>query len=143
MKKSLVAIISAVLMTAGLVAGSASAATAAENPYAGTIAVGNTVKVAAPYQFGRVNAAKPMTVFFGGADGNRVPGTLVVATRKIGTGNVTARNWDFSGTTTRVWTAAFQSTGNFQVTLTFYPDDDTYRVATRQFNIWVTRTGRP
>lgn len=141
MKKALVAIISAVLMTAGLVAGTAASATAAE-PYPASVGVGNSVTAGAPYQFGRTGAAKPYTVFFAGFDGNRVTGTVFISARKIGTSSVATRAWDFKGVTTRIWSPAFAQSGNYAVTISFVPDDEVYKTSSRSFNLWVTPTGR-
>ncbi|MFW6772755.1 hypothetical protein ACOACO_00595 [Nocardioides sp. CPCC 205120] len=147
MKKLLVAVFSAVLMTAGLVAGTGvSPASAAEEPYPGTYTVGSRIVVGAPYQYGRQNAAKPLTVFFVGSNGQRVEGEVVTTVRRVGTADVRATSYDYFGTTRRIWTPNFgirPTPANYQVVVSFFPYDEAYQPTTRSFYVWVTRTGRP
>lgn len=142
MKKSLVAIISAVLLTAGLVAGTSNV-TASAAPYPGSIAVGSSIKAGVPYRYGRVGYAKPYIVFYKGHDNQRVNGTVYVSVRKVATDSVITRAWRFKGWTTRVWTTAFPSSGSWNTTITFVPDNPVYRSTSRSFWLWVTPSGRP
>lgn len=140
MKKSVVAVISAVVMTAGLLVGTANVAANAE-PYPGTIQVGSTFQAGAPYRFGRIDYAKPYVVFFKGYDNQRVNGTVLVSVRNVATSRVITRSWQFKGWTTRVWTSAFPSGGSWHTSITFVPDNPVYRTHTRSWWLWVTPTG--
>lgn len=122
--------------------GSVAVSDVPQPPAKGSIGVGNSVKVAAPYRYGKVGGAKPFTVFFAGEDGKRVSGTTFVTARKVGTSQLTATAWSFRGTTTRMWTPNLTSAGSWQITVTFVPDDETYRPSVRSWFLWVTPTGR-
>lgn len=111
-------------------------------PQPGSVGVGNSVKVDPPYRYGRTGAAKPFVVFFGGNDGKRVHGITYVTIRKVGTSQLITRAWEYKGWTTRLWTPAIPSNGSWQVTVTFVPSNPVYRVAQRQWWLWVTPTGR-
>ena len=99
MKKLLVAVISAVVMAAGLVAGAgASPVAAAEGGYPGQYAVGSSIKVDAPWRFGRVGTGQGIAVFFQGNNnglGTEVTGTTYVTLRLAGQGQFTATAYSY------------------------------------------------
>lgn len=112
-------------------------------PEPGSIGVGSSLTVGAPWRFGRVGTAKPFTIFYAGEDATRVSGTAYVTIRKAGTAQVIARSWRYSGTTTRMWTPTVPTTGSWQVSVTFVPDDPAYRATVRSWWQWTTVSGRP
>ncbi|WP_028473951.1 hypothetical protein [Nocardioides alkalitolerans] len=147
MKKLLVAVISAVVMAAGLVAGAgASPVAAAEGGYPGQYAVGSSIKVDAPWRFGRVGTGQGIAVFFQGSNngiGTEVTGTTYVTLRLAGQGQFTATAYSYGGSVTRVVTPVIPRKGSYQVSITFVPSDTTYRSTTRSYWIWATPSGRP
>lgn len=146
MKKLLVAVISAVLMAAGLVAASgASPATAAE-PYPGQYAVGSSIKPDAPWRFAKTGAGQGVSVYFAGSTGSTTtvtPGTAYVTLRLAGQGQFTATAFTYNGSTSRVITPVIPRKGSYQVAITFVPSDSAYRPTTRSYWIWATPSGRP
>lgn len=114
----------------------------AQPPAPGSVGVGNTVIVEPPYRYGKVGGAKPFVIFFAGHDGNRVSGRAYVTIRKVGTSELITRVWDFNGVTTRMWTPTIPTSGSWQVTTTFVPDEPRYATTSRSWWLWVTPTGR-
>lgn len=110
-------------------------------PAPGSIGTGSQLTVAPPYRYGRTGGAKSFVAFYAGHDGARVQGTVFVTTRKVGSSQLTATAWSYSGTTTRMWTPTLPTSGSWQVTATFVPSDPAYRPSVRSWWLWVTPSG--
>ncbi|HEY1134312.1 MAG TPA: hypothetical protein VGE77_07015 [Nocardioides sp.] len=142
MKKLLVAIISTVVMAVGVIAGSAATASAAEG-YPGQYAVGSRLTPDPISNVGKAGTGKGFTIFYAGEPGVRVNGEVFITIRRYGTGNVVAKQYDYSGTTRYYVTPHFPAgiKANYKVTVTFQPSDEQFRPAVRSWNVWVTESG--
>lgn len=113
-------------------------------PQPGQYGVGSRIAPQAPWSFGRLGSAKPITVYFEGEDGSAVTGTVYVTLRRAGTAQLVATAHRYDGTQRQVATPVVPGVkSSYQVGVTFVPDDEVYRATQRHFWIWATPSGRP
>ncbi|MDT9594751.1 bifunctional UDP-sugar hydrolase/5'-nucleotidase [Nocardioides zeae] len=125
-----------VLATADTLLGSVEVGAGAPEP--GSIGTYQNVRAAYPYRYGGVGKPKRLAVWYGGRDGERTAGQVLVTTRQLGSSaSITTSYW-YNGFGRNVWTPWFSQRGSHQVTVTFVPQNPAYQSVSHSYWIWVS-----